>query len=93
MSKPKPITWIQTSANSYAASFGPWRVDVTELPSLVSAAAPNYSCAITPLDEKLKDVHTADEAKAIAVRFLALALKAGMESLIEHGVIGVKSKA
>ena len=91
---PEPIRWIQTSANSHATAFGPWRIDVTELPSLSALDPPQYEFSITPVEEKLgSDIPTLEMAKTVAVRFLALAMKKGMDSLIEHGVIGIKEKS
>lgn len=91
--KPPPISWVQTAANCESTAFGPWRIDVTELPSLIGSQ-PSYAVSIVPLDEKipggLNDMHA---AKVLAVKFLALAIKSGLDSLVEHGIIGVKAAA
>ena len=90
--RPEPIRWVKVNANTESASFGPWVVSVTQLPSLSAMDPPNYSVAIEAVDEKAPAIHDETQAKIFAVRLLALALKSGITAMVEHGVIGVRGE-
>ena len=90
----EPIRWFQTGPNSHAASFGPWVVEIEATVAESVLDPVQYEFSITPVKEKLgSDIPTLEMAKTVAVRFLALALRKGLDSLVEHGVIGVRVKA